>query len=182
MVQKREKFYPKVNALKQTFCVFAEVSLAMIEGLEPDFSSKSGSMYFYTEKGLFRYSNHWGRLANSKWRLVDSGLSTSKFKVGFACWDEFYPDNDWEALYYLEWDRGKNEILYQHKNRSQYDGKAILRTAPETMKRLKNARNILNLSNWAKYYEEDIEVLRAQIIEQLIFTNLSLEEIKRNLK
>lgn len=177
----KNSFTPSANSLKKTFCVFIEVDLYSIEGLKPDYSSESGSKYFYNKEGMFRLSNHWGRLANSKWRLIDKEISTDKLKVGFATWNSFYPDNDYEKLYYLEWDKNRNEILYEHKRNPNYDGTAVLRTSKETQKRLKNARNILELSNWAKYFDEDIDELREKIINDLIYSELPLEEIKRNL-
>lgn len=177
----RKSFKPSPNSFKKTFCVFIEVDLSCIDELISDYQSESGSQYFYTEKGMYRLSNHWGRLANSKWRLIDTGISISKTKVGFATWESFYPDNDFEEIYYLDWDKSSNEILYQHKMNPDYDNKAILRSSKETQKRLKNARNILELSNWAKYFDNDINVLREKIINDLIYTELPLEEIKRKL-
>ncbi|SHJ17577.1 hypothetical protein [Flavobacterium terrae] len=172
-------FRPIPNSFKNTFCVFEEVSFQSIKDFQVSYSSESGSKYYYTEEGMYRLSNHWGRLANSKWRLIDKNLSEEKFKVGFANWEDFYPDNDFDKLYYLEWDKELNDILYQHKNNPDYNGTAILRTSKETQKRLKNARNILQLTNWAKYFETDINVLREKIIGDLINTELSLDEIKR---
>lgn len=172
-------FRPKPNSFKNTFCVFEEVSFESIKDLEFNYSSESGSKYYYTEQGMYRLSNHWGRLANSKWRLIDKNLSKEKFKVGFAKWENFYPDNDFEKLYYLDWDKELGDVLYQHKNNPSYNGKAVLRNSKETQKRLKNTRNILQLSNWAKYFETDINVLREKIIGDLINTELSLDEIKR---
>ena len=173
------KFKPLPNSLKKTFCVFVEKPINILKNLVVDYTSNSGSEYYYTEEGMYRYSNHWGRLANSKWRLLDNGLTESKYKLGFAFWDNFYPDNSFEKLYYLEWNREKNEILYQHKNNPIYSGIEILRTSLETQKRLKNARNILTLTHWAKHFEEDIEVVREKIITDLIYTDLPLESIKR---
>ncbi len=173
------KYYPKINSLKNTFCIFQEVDPDLILDRKPDFVSKSGSQYFYDKDGLYRVSNHWGRFANAKWRLVDHGLSTLKVKVGFAKWDGFYPDNNHDLLYFIAWNRETNEINYQHKLLPIYDGKAVLRTSADTQKRLKNARNILNLTQWAKYFEEDITVLRTKIIHDLIYTDVSLEDIKR---
>lgn len=175
----KKKYFPKINSLKKTFCVFEEVYVQMIENLIPDFESDSGSLYYYTKEGMYRKSNHWGRLANSKWRLTDKNLSEGKYKVGFAKWENFYPDNDFEKLYYLDWDKALGDVLYQHKNNPNYDGIAILRNSKETQKRLKNARNILELSNWAKYFETDITILREKIINDLINSDLSLDEIKR---
>lgn len=176
-----QSFKPNPKSFKNTFCVFYEVDKQLIEGKKPDFNSESGSLYFYTKEGMFRLSNHWGRLANSKWRLVSEIESDTKTKLGFAHWTNFYPDNATENLYYLEVDFEKQTVLYQHKNNPNFDHKAILRTVFETTKRIKQARNILTLTNWAKYLEHsDINELRKAIVNELIYTNKSLEEIKQN--
>jgi hypothetical protein len=50
---------------------------------------------------------------------------------------------------------------YEHKNNPLYDGLAVLRTSFDTIKRIKQARNILELTAWAKHFEySDLEVLR----------------------
>lgn len=176
-------FRPSPNSFKNTFCVFQEVLVEKIEGMPVQYDSKSGSKYFYTEEGMYRLSNHWGRLANSKWRLEPmEPETTSKTKLGFAVWNEFYPDIAEEEIYYLEANYTKNTVNYQHKNNPNYDNKAILRTSFETTKKIKQIRNLFALISWAKYFEyEDIDDLRKKIIEQLIFTNKTLEEIKREL-
>jgi hypothetical protein len=176
-------FRPSPNSFKNTFCVFQEVLPDQIENLKVQYDSKSGSKYFYTKVGMYRLSNHWGRLANSKWRLKPMEPETdSKFKIGYAAWDEFYPDNAEEELYYLEVNYSNNTVNYQHKNNPDYDSKPILRTSFETTKKIKQIRNLLTLTSWAKYFEyDDIEVLRKTIIEQLVYTNKTLDEIKRAL-
>lgn len=178
-----KNFQPSPNSFKNTFCVFKEEALAQIEGLKLQFESKAGSSYYYTNLGMYRVSNHWGRLANSKWRLIPlEPETTSKFKLGFAPWDSFYPDNPTDKLYYLEADYVKNTVNYQHKNNPNYDQKAVLRTSFDTTKKIKQIRNLFNLTSWAKYYDyEDLDVLRKKIIDQLIDTDKSLEEIKINL-
>ncbi|MGH2664725.1 hypothetical protein [Flavobacterium sp.] len=176
-------FKPHPKSFKNTFCVFREVDLSEIENKKPDFTSDSNSHYFYTELGMYRLANHWGRLANSKWRLVSEMDSGSKVKLGYANWTEFYPDNDIEKLYYLEADFVNNTIQYQHKNNPEYDKKAILFDTSETRKRLKQARNILTLTNWVNYFEsEDINQLRKIIVNELIYSRKTLEEIKRNIQ
>jgi hypothetical protein len=176
-------FRPSPNSFKNTFCVFQEVLSDKIENLKVQYDSKSGSKYFYTEEGMYRLSNHWGRLANSKWRLEPmEPETTSKTKLGFAPWNEFYPDNAEEELYYLEANYTKNTVNYQHKNNPNYDKKAILRTSFETTKKIKQIRNLFNLTSWAKYFEyEDLDMLRQEIINELILTNKTLDEIKREL-
>lgn len=177
-------FRPEPNSFKNTFCVFQEVEVKILEELQPQFQSKSGSSYYYTEKGMYRFSNHWGRLANSKWRLLPmEPESESKLKLGFASWEDFYPDNATDKLYYLEMDYKNNTVTYQHKNNPLYDNKAILRTSFDTTKRIKQIRNLINLTSWAKHFDfEDINVLRKKIIDELIFTNKTLEEIKREVE
>jgi hypothetical protein len=175
-------YKPSPKSFKNTFCVFNEVAISQIENLTISYKSDAGSTYFYTEKGMFRLSNHWGRLANSKWRLTaNEEVTDSKFKLGFAAWDSFYPDNNDDKLYFLEFDSKTNTINYQHRKSNTFDGKAVLRTTFETTKRIKLARNILTLTAWAKYYETDIDALRTEIINELIFTEKTLDEIKRNL-
>lgn len=177
-----KQFKPRPNTFKKTFCIFQEVEQIEIENLQISYKSDAGSTYFYTEKGMFRLSNHWGKLANSKWRLVPLEIEKlSKFKLGFAKWENFYPDNDLDAIYYLEFNEAQNTINYNHIKNPKYDGKSILRTTFDTRKRIKQARNILNLSNWAKYYQTDIGSLRKQIMNEIIFTNQTLDEIKRHL-
>ena len=69
---------------------------------------------------------------------------------------------------------------YFHKNGSNYSNQ-ILRTTSETTKVIKQIRTLLEETAWAKYLkEENIEILRKQIIEQLISTNQSFQEIRRN--
>lgn len=179
----QKNFKPHPNSFKNTFCVFNEVLLNEIEGLKKQFESKAGSAYYYTEVGMYRVSNHWGRLANSKWRLVAMEPETpSKTKIGFAAWNEFYPDNAEEKLYYIDADFDKNLVTYQHKKNPKYDGKPVLRTSFETTKRIKQIRNLQQLTSWAKHFDyEDIDDLRKRIITELIFTEKTLEEIKREI-
>ena len=175
-------FKPNPNSFKKTFCIFQEVDLDLIKNLKPSYQSEAGSKYFYNETGMYRLSNHWGRLANSKWRLIAAAIETeSKFKLGFANYASFYPDNDVDAIYYLEYNPKDATINYNHKKNPEFDEKAVLRTTTETRKRVKQARNILTLTNWAKYYETDLDVLRLKVIDALIFTNKTLDEIKRSL-
>ena len=176
-------FRPNPNSFKNTFCVFQEVSLSSVKELVVQYQSKAGSSYYYSKSGMYRLSNHWGRLANSKWRLEPlQPESESKIKLGFAPWVNFYYDNPVDELYYLEANYLKQTVNYQHKNNSNYDNKAILRTSFETTKRIKQIRNLFALTSWAKYFEyDDLDILRKKIIEELIFTRKTLEEIKREI-
>ncbi|MFH6998586.1 hypothetical protein ACHRVZ_11690 [Flavobacterium sp. FlaQc-57] len=179
----QKNFKPHPNSFKNTFCVFHEVLSNEIEGLKKQFESKAGSTYYYTEAGMYRVSNHWGRLANSKWRLIAMEPETpSKTKIGFAAWNVFYPDNAEEKLYYIEANFDKNTVTYQHKKNPDFDHIAVLRTSFETTKRIKQIRNLQQLTSWAKHFDyDDIDDLRKQIINELIYTEKTLDEIKREI-
>jgi len=177
------KTYNKLNFHKHTFCIFKEVAFESISDLKLNYKSKSGSSYYFVENGVYRLSNHWSRVANCRWRLeVNSNNqipNSNRIKLGFAEWKDFYPDNDFEKLYFIEINED-NEVNYFHKNGSNYSNQ-ILRTTSETTKVIKQIRTLLEETAWAKYLkEENIEILRKQIIEQLISTNQSFQEIRRN--
>jgi hypothetical protein len=178
-----EKFQLPAGYFKNTFCVFKEILPPNFSNKKFDYISKSGSSYYFTKLGMYRLSNHWGRLANSKWRLVSLDvISESKFKWGYAPWESFFPDNSIDQLYFIQPDFFTNTVNYQHKNAPDFDNKAVLRTSLETAKKIKQIRNLMNLTSWAKYFDyEDIDVLRYQIIQKLIYTNQTLEDIKRDL-
>ena len=57
------------NFFKHTYCQFEYKELSVLQEENIHFKSKSGSSYVYTEKGVYRYSNHWGRVANCRWKL-----------------------------------------------------------------------------------------------------------------
>lgn len=179
-----KKFKVPAGFFKNTFCVFNEIQAPEIEQQKFDYESKSGSCYYFTKEGMYRLSNHWGRLANSKWRLEPLEIETnSKFKWGFAPWTSFYPDNAEEELYFIQPNFSNNTVNYQHKNSPEFDNKALLRNSFETAKKIKQIRNLLTLTSWAKYFEyEDLQELRKEIIQELVYTNTALEEIKRKIQ
>lgn len=185
------KTYSKTNFHKHTFCIFQEVDSNEIEYLTLNYKSKSGSCYYFVETGVYRFSNHWSRVANCKWRINShqkivtmskvevTNSKNNKVKLGFAKWTDFYPDNDFEKLYFLEINLD-NEVNYFHKNNSNYSNQ-VLRTSVETTKVIKQIRTLLDEHAWAKYLNEDnIYVLRKEIIEKLINTNQSFQEIRRH--
>lgn len=177
-----DSIYNKNNFHKHTYCDFQEVVMSEVATLSIDYKSKSGSSYAFTNEGVYRISNHWGRAANCRWRLISSEkIKSQTEKCGFAKWTDFYPNNETEKLFYIEiiWDT--QEINFQHKNNTQYDGKAILRTASQTAKRIQTIKEILQTENWAKYLEFDtISILRKKIAHQLIIADDSFIKIKQN--
>ncbi len=177
------KSYTRTNFHRHTFCVFQEVALNTISNRTVDYKSKSGSQYYFTEAGVYRLSNHWGRAANCKWRLQSSFEdNTSRTKVGYANWSSFHADNDHEKLYFIQVDWGTQNVNYQHKDNPDYEDRFVLRTASETTAIIKNIRHLLSSDAWAKHYEiNSLPELRKQIIEKGIITNQSLADIKRKI-
>jgi hypothetical protein len=98
------KTYNQNNFHKHTFCLWKEVSPADFEVQKPQFKSKSGSEYYFTTEGVYRTSNHWGRAANCRWRLVSQGNYKSQHTiVGFAKWTDFYPNDETAKLFFIQY-------------------------------------------------------------------------------
>lgn len=175
------KTYHSKNFHKHTFCLWNEVSQVTFEIEKPQFKSKSGSDYFFTDEGVYRSSNHWGRAANCRWKLIPlSEYKNQETKIGFARWTDFYPNNETANLFYIQVNFELKTIDFYHKDMPFYDGKSVLRNASETAKTIKTIKQILNEEEWAKYFKfEDLEVLRTNLINDLLFTTLSFNEIKK---
>ncbi|WP_438965490.1 hypothetical protein [Flavobacterium sp.] len=164
-----------------------------IESLQANYKSKSGSSYYFTEEGLYRVSNHWGRAANCRWKLetssiiisniglVDKNLKQVQIKIGYAQWTDFYPNNDHENLFYIAVDFQAKKVDFHHKLNPFFDGKSICRNASETAKRIKICKEVLLHEEWSKHLNfNSLEDLRTEIINALIYTNNSFVAIKRN--
>ena len=178
-----QKKYNKTNFHKHTFCEFTEVNSASIPNIEWHYKSKSGSGYCFTDEGVYRISNHWGRAANCRWRLIsDIKNPNQKERIGYAKWTDFYPNNETENFFYVDINFDTEEVTFQHKNNPKYNGKAIFRNASETAKVIRQIKEILESDAWAKYLDfDDLEELRKEIILKLIQTSTSFAEIKRSL-
>ena len=177
------KKYNKTNFHKNTFCEFIEVDVATIPNIDWHYKSKSGSGYCFTEEGVYRISNHWGRAANCRWRLISETKNPNqKERIGYAKWTDFYPNNETENFFYIEGNFETKEVTFQHKNNPKYDKKAVLRNASETAKVIRQIKEILESDAWAKYLDyDDLEVLRKEICLKLIKIPISFAEIKRSL-
>ncbi len=87
--------YHKYNFHKHTFCVWQEVIPDAIIESKINYKSKSGSQYIFTETGVYRISNHWGRAANCRWRLESlKDYKNQQTKIGFALWTDFYNNDE----------------------------------------------------------------------------------------
>ena len=174
--------YTKHNFYKHTYCDFQEMAMDEVANISINYKSKSGSSYAFTDVGVFRFSNHWGRAANCRWRLISNEkIKSQTQKCGFAKWTDFYPNNETEKLFYIEVNWDTFEINFQHKNNPQFNGNAILRTVNQTAKRIQTLKEVLQTESWAKYLEyEDISTLRKEIVSQLITTDDTFIKIKQN--
>lgn len=180
------KTYNKTNFHKYTFCIFKEVDVDAIKDLKLHYKSKSGSCYYFVESGVYRLSNHWSRVANCKWRLdANSKLQTSnsnRTKLGYANWSDFYSDNDIDKIYFLEADYESKTVNFYHKQSSNYSSDKVLRSSSETTKIIKQIRTLFEETAWAKYLNEDnIDVLRKDVIEEMMTTNQTFQEIRKRL-
>ena len=136
--------YNKHNFHKYTFCEFQEVSFSDIENIKPSYKSKSGSVYYFSNEGVFRVSNHWGRAANCRWRMLsDEKIKSQTQKCGFAKWTDFYPNDETEKLFYIEVNWETEEVIFQHKSNFNYKNFFVLRNASATAKRIQTIKEVL---------------------------------------
>ena len=173
------KTYNKTNFFKHTFCEFTQ-----IDGFNfpenTNYKSKSESMYFYTEEGVYRKSNHWGRVANCRWKInANKNYKNQQIVIGFAKWNDFYPINSTEKNFFIEvnFEEKTAKIKPIKEKKSKY-----LFSFSEAQKRIKQITHLFKDDKWASYFNEDIESLRMNIISQFINTEKSLQEIKRSFK
>lgn len=176
------KDYHKHNFHKHTYCEWKSVSLDEIQGSQISFKSKSGSQYFFTDKGVFRKSNHWGRIGNCRWILKEIiQYKNQEIKIGYAHWSDFHSNNDWEKLFFIQVDFQEKKVSYSHKDSTTNNKEYVLRNAKETAKRISLINDIMINELWSKHLKYDnIDAIRLEIINQLIFTEKSFLEIKRD--
>ena len=173
--------YHKQNFFKNTYCVFETVDPEIIKGKKPNYTSRSGSAYFYTDDGVYRSATHWGRAATCKWRLqTDASNFRNGTKIGFAKCTSFYKDNEIEKLYFIKKSEFTNKYEYYHKEEPSYTANYIVRTADETRKVLRQLKGITTETKWSKYIPHDnLDDLRNYLIHGLLTSDKSLQELKR---
>jgi len=174
--------YCKQNFFKNTYCIFKTVAPEILKDKKPNYISRSGSQYFYTDEGVYRISSHWGRAATCKWRLqTEASNFRNGTKVGFAKWTSFYKDNEVEKLYFIKKSEFTNTYEYFHKEEPSYTSDYFLRTANGTRKVLRQLKAITTETKWAKYIpHDDLEDLSNFLINGLITSNKSLQQLKRD--
>lgn len=175
--------FTKFNFHKHTFCLFQQVESSVLLNLKLGYKSASGSAYYFTELGVYRKSNHWGRAANCRWRLITNADYKNQTEiVGFARWTDFYPNNDTEKLFFIEINEAKNEVQFNHKNHPDYANQ-MLRNASDTAKRIKEIKNVLQTTSWAKHLIfDDFEEIKRKMLTELSNTNESFVNLKKILQ
>jgi hypothetical protein len=175
------KEYNKSNFHKHTFCIWQEADIEVIKDLTIHYVSVSGSHYSFTNDGVYRISNHWGRAANCRWRLQSKdGYKNQHSKIGFAYWTDFYPNDDISKLFFIKINFDTKEVSFHHKDSEATLNKVIYRNANDTAKRINFIKEVLLQTNWAKHLQyETLEILRVDIIKELIDSNKSFLTIKQ---
>lgn len=131
--------YTRYNFHNHTFCRFTRTPMEFWANITPNYVSKSGSAYYFTDQGVYRLSNHWGRAANCKWRLEGPKTASTRTELGYATWQQFYPDYPSEALYWIGVDQLQH-LHYYHKNCPEYAGQPLF-TANQIQKLLRKYRD-----------------------------------------
>ena len=181
----KNKIYGKHNFHKHTFCIWKEVPFAEVADLKINYTSQSGSQYIFTEQGLYRISNHWGRVANCHWRLIPLAEFKSQHNiVAFANWSDFYSNDDVSKLFFIKADfdpeGSGQEVNFYHKQTAEDLKNIVLRNAKETAKTIRTIKQVLTETDWAKHLKyDDFELLRKEIVSELVTTNKSFLEIKK---
>ena len=152
-----------------------------INNVKISYKSKSGSQYIFSSDGLYRISNHWGRVANCHWRLIPlDKFKSQKTIVGFANWTDFYSNNDNSKLFFIKVDFETQEVNFYHKLSAEIQEKIVLRNAKETAKTIQTIKMVLNEKDWARHLKyQDLEVFRKMIVNELIYSEKRFIEIKR---
>ena len=174
--------YNNFNFFKHTYCEFKMIHNDFFKQESTHFKSRSGSLYFYTNEGVYRYSNHWGRVANCRWKI--SGVENYKnqnYYVGYANWIDFFPLNNSEKSFYLEVDFTKKEVEICCKRENDAPTNSLM-TLDVALKKLKQIKTIFKEYKWALYFNENIDVLRKELIYNLINTEKDLHVLKQDLK
>ena len=169
--------YTRFNFHKNTFAVFKKTEQP-VGFIKPHYISKHGSQYFFTNNGVYRYSNHWGRVGNCRWRLENIDHKQQTNYWGFCMWQQFYNNKEGLPLYFIE-KVSENNYSYNHKKNSSQVNVAY-RSASETAKVLKKIHEIQESDAWAKHLTyDDYDVVKKHFIDQLIETNKNFVKVKQ---
>jgi hypothetical protein len=159
-----------------------EVESSETENLKINLTSKSGSGYIFIEDGVYRISNHWGRVSNCRWRFIPlSAFKNQNKTIAFAKWSDFLPNNEKAKLFYITVSLDFKTINFEHAQNKNYSGKEVLRNAGETTKIIRLISEILSNANWAKHLKHNnYHALQEEVIHKLVYEEQSWIAIKQN--
>lgn len=173
------KTYNSSNFFKHTFCEFQQVDNFEIPE-DRNYKSKSESSYFYTDEGVYRKSNHWGRVANCRWKLrATAHYKNQQIVVGFAKWNDFYPINSTDKIFFIAANFEEKTAKIQPESKNK---KHTLVSFAQAQLKIKKITNLFKDDKWAKHFDFEIENLRFKIITEFINSEKDLQEIKQKFK
>lgn len=170
------KTYNQTNFFKHTFCEFQQVDNFDFPE-NTNYKSKSESSYFYTDEGVYRKSNHWGKVSNCRWSLkTKKHYKNQNTVIGFANWSDFYPINSSEKLFFISVDFDKKLVTVKaSKNKKK---KHVI-TLTKALKKKKQINNLFKNDSWTAYYTLEKDKLLKELVTAFINSNKSLQEIKK---
>lgn len=169
--------YNRFNFYKNTFAIFLKTTEPK-QFTKANYVSKHGSQYVFTDEGVYRFSNHWGRVGNCRWRLEGLDYKQQTTYWGFCKWIDFYENSEGLPLFFIE-EVDENHYSYNHKNNSSQTD-LIFRTASETAKILKKIQELSSETTWAKYLiYDDFKELQRYFIHQLITSRKNFNQIRQ---
>jgi hypothetical protein len=137
-------------------------------------------MYFYTDEGVYRKSNHWGRVANCRWKIIaNNTYKNQQIAIGFAKWTDFYPINLTEKIFFIAVDFEEKTAKLQPKRSESIN---YFFTFSVAQKKIKEITYLFQENAWAKYFAIEIDELRFKIISEYMRSEKSVQEIKRAFK
>lgn len=171
--------YHKNTFFKHTYCEFRQIEDVILPE-KTHFKSKHNSLYHFTKEGVYRKSNHWGRVATCRWKLIPNATYKNQQTVlGFAKWEDFYPLNETEKIFYILVNFETKKATIKAK---QAEETAFLFTLSGAQNKEKQIKKLFKEEKWALYFNQSIEELRIKIISELINSDLTLQQVKLNMK
>ena len=173
------KTYNQTNFFKHTFCEFQQIDNFEFPE-NTNYKSKSNSFYFYTNEGVYRKSNHWGRVANCRWKIIaNEKYKNQQVIIGFAKWTDFYPINSAEKIFFIDVNFETKSVKIQPKRENETQ---FLYSFSDAQKRIKKINHLFNDDKWAAHFHLNLKELQTKVITNFINSDKTLQEIKKNFK